>query len=139
MNSPLFLTWGIRIAGAAAILIGGFHLTGPIFEPVIAPTVQALREFNPSVIVPQHCTGWKATHLIAREFPEAFVPNSVGTTMISSSTGVGNREQISLAGLAAGNYLARVYGYSGAANPNYTLTVNVAPTGVTGDRFEEIH
>lgn len=63
-------------------VIGGFHLTGPIFEPVIAPTVQALREFNPSVIVPQHCTGWKATHLIAREFPEAFVPNSVGTTMV---------------------------------------------------------
>lgn len=63
-------------------VIGGFHLTGPIFEPVIAPTVQALREFNPSVIVPQHCTGWKAMHLIAREFPEAFVPNSVGTTMV---------------------------------------------------------
>jgi 7,8-dihydropterin-6-yl-methyl-4-(beta-D-ribofuranosyl)aminobenzene 5'-phosphate synthase len=63
-------------------VIGGFHLTGPIFEPIIAPTVQALKEFNPSVIVPQHCTGWKATHLIAREFPEAFIPNSVGTTMV---------------------------------------------------------
>jgi 7,8-dihydropterin-6-yl-methyl-4-(beta-D-ribofuranosyl)aminobenzene 5'-phosphate synthase len=63
-------------------VIGGFHLTGPIFEPIIGPTVQALREFNPSVIVPQHCTGWRATHLIAREFPQAFTPNSVGTTMI---------------------------------------------------------
>jgi len=63
-------------------VIGGFHLTGPIFEPIIAPTVQALKEFGPSVIVPQHCTGWKATHLIAREFPDAFVPNSVGTTMV---------------------------------------------------------
>ena len=66
-------------------VIGGFHLTGPIFEPIIAPTVQALKEFNPSVIVPQHCTGWKATHLIAREFPDAFVPNSVGTTMVIGS------------------------------------------------------
>jgi 7,8-dihydropterin-6-yl-methyl-4-(beta-D-ribofuranosyl)aminobenzene 5'-phosphate synthase len=63
-------------------VIGGFHLTGPIFEPIITPTVEALRQFNPGVIVPQHCTGWKATHLIAREFPEAFVPNSVGTTMV---------------------------------------------------------
>jgi 7,8-dihydropterin-6-yl-methyl-4-(beta-D-ribofuranosyl)aminobenzene 5'-phosphate synthase len=63
-------------------VIGGFHLTGPIFGPILAPTVQALQEFNPSVIVPQHCTGWKATHLIAREFPDAFVPNSVGTTMV---------------------------------------------------------
>lgn len=63
-------------------VIGGFHLTGPIFEPIIVPTVQALREFNPSVIVPEHCTGWKAMQLIAREFPNAFVPNSVGTTMV---------------------------------------------------------
>ena len=63
-------------------VIGGFHLTGPVFEPIIAPTVQALKEFNPSIIVPQHCTGWRATHLIAGEFPDAFVPNSVGTTMV---------------------------------------------------------
>jgi 7,8-dihydropterin-6-yl-methyl-4-(beta-D-ribofuranosyl)aminobenzene 5'-phosphate synthase len=63
-------------------VIGGFHLTGPLFEPVIAPTVQALKQFSPEIIVPQHCTGWKATHLIAREFPEAFIPNSVGTTMV---------------------------------------------------------
>ncbi len=63
-------------------VIGGFHLTGPIFEPIIAPAGSALKEFNPSIIVPQHCTGWKATHLIAREFADAFVPNSVGTTML---------------------------------------------------------
>jgi 7,8-dihydropterin-6-yl-methyl-4-(beta-D-ribofuranosyl)aminobenzene 5'-phosphate synthase len=63
-------------------VIGGFHLTGPSFEPIIVPTLQALKEFSPSVIAPQHCTGWKAAHLIAREFPEAFVPNSVGTTMV---------------------------------------------------------
>jgi 7,8-dihydropterin-6-yl-methyl-4-(beta-D-ribofuranosyl)aminobenzene 5'-phosphate synthase len=63
-------------------VIGGFHLTGPLFEPIIAPTVQALREFNPSIIVPQHCTGWRATHMIAQEFPSAFIPNSVGTTMV---------------------------------------------------------
>lgn len=66
-------------------VIGGFHLTGPTFEPIIAPTIQALKEFQPSVIVPEHCTGWKATHLLAREFPDAFVPNSVGTTMVIGS------------------------------------------------------
>jgi 7,8-dihydropterin-6-yl-methyl-4-(beta-D-ribofuranosyl)aminobenzene 5'-phosphate synthase len=63
-------------------VIGGFHLTGPVFEPIIAPTVQALKEFKPSIIVPQHCTGWRATHLIAQEFPGAFIANSVGTNMI---------------------------------------------------------
>ena len=63
-------------------VIGGFHLTGPAFEPIIDPTIHALKQFNPSVIVPQHCTGWKATHRVAHEFPAAFVPNSVGTTMV---------------------------------------------------------
>jgi 7,8-dihydropterin-6-yl-methyl-4-(beta-D-ribofuranosyl)aminobenzene 5'-phosphate synthase len=32
------------------------------------------------VIVPAHCTGWKATHAIARRLPGAFIQNSVGTT-----------------------------------------------------------
>ena len=63
-------------------IIGGFHLSGPLFEPVIAPTVAALREIAPEMIVPAHCTGWRATHLIAREFPGAFVQNSVGTRFV---------------------------------------------------------
>ena len=60
-------------------VIGGFHLTGALFEPLIPPTVAALKELNPALIVPAHCTGWKATHALARELPQAFVPNSVGT------------------------------------------------------------
>ena len=63
-------------------LIGGFHLTGAVFEPLISPTVAALKEINPALIVPAHCTGWKATHALARELPQAFVPNSVGTRFI---------------------------------------------------------
>jgi len=63
-------------------VIGGFHLTGPVFEPIVAPTIQALKEFNPGIIVPEHCTGWRAMHLIAQDFPDAFVPNSVGTRMV---------------------------------------------------------
>ena len=63
-------------------VIGGFHLTGPLFEPIITPTIQALRDFAPSIIVPQHCTGWRAIHMIARDFPDAFTPNSVGTTLV---------------------------------------------------------
>ena len=70
-----------KLTGVETIyaVIGGFHLTGAIFEPIIAPTVAALKELNPALIVPAHCTGWKATHTIARELPEAFTPNSVGT------------------------------------------------------------
>ncbi len=63
-------------------VIGGFHLSGPLFEPIIAPTVAALKELNPEMIVPAHCTGWKAVHAIARELPQAFVQNSVGTRFV---------------------------------------------------------
>jgi 7,8-dihydropterin-6-yl-methyl-4-(beta-D-ribofuranosyl)aminobenzene 5'-phosphate synthase len=70
---------GVRQIHAA---LGGFHLTGRIFEPRIAPTVEALRQIGPQLIVPAHCTGWKAVHEIARVLPDAFVPNSVGTTFL---------------------------------------------------------
>ena len=63
-------------------VIGGLHLTGALFDRIIPPTIAALKAFNPALIVPAHCTGWKATHAIARELPEAFVPNSVGTRFI---------------------------------------------------------
>jgi 7,8-dihydropterin-6-yl-methyl-4-(beta-D-ribofuranosyl)aminobenzene 5'-phosphate synthase len=63
-------------------LLGGFHLTGRLFEPRIAPTIEALRALAPRLIVPSHCTGWRATHEIARALPDAFVPNSVGTTFV---------------------------------------------------------
>jgi 7,8-dihydropterin-6-yl-methyl-4-(beta-D-ribofuranosyl)aminobenzene 5'-phosphate synthase len=63
-------------------VIGGFHLTGKIFEPLIPPTIQALKEINPKIIVPEHCTGWRAIHEIAGEFPAAFIANSVGTRYV---------------------------------------------------------
>ena len=60
-------------------LIGGFHLSGPAFEPIIDPTCDALAGFAPDVLVPAHCTGWRATHALAGRFPDAFIQNSVGT------------------------------------------------------------
>ncbi|MGI9015804.1 MAG: MBL fold metallo-hydrolase [Euzebya sp.] len=70
-----------RLTGVDQIyaIIGGFHLNGPIFEPLIPFVCAAFRDFAPAVIVPTHCTGWAAIHALAREFPDAFVPNSVGT------------------------------------------------------------
>lgn len=61
-------------------IMGGFHLTGGIFEPIIDPTVEALTELNPRWIIPTHCTGWKAVRKFQEEFPEQFIQNSVGTT-----------------------------------------------------------
>ena len=60
-------------------VIGGFHLTGPLFEPLIEPTCDGLEQFAPDHLVPSHCTGWKAMHALAARFPEAFIQNTVGT------------------------------------------------------------
>jgi 7,8-dihydropterin-6-yl-methyl-4-(beta-D-ribofuranosyl)aminobenzene 5'-phosphate synthase len=64
-----------------AAVIGGFHLSGPMFEPIIEPTVQAFDELLPGLLMPAHCTGWRAVHLFARRYPDAFVPCAVGTTI----------------------------------------------------------
>ncbi len=62
-------------------VIGGFHLSGSFFEPIIPSTVDALAKLNPDVIVPGHCTGWKAIHTIAQVLPEAYVQTCVGTRL----------------------------------------------------------
>jgi 7,8-dihydropterin-6-yl-methyl-4-(beta-D-ribofuranosyl)aminobenzene 5'-phosphate synthase len=61
-------------------LIGGLHLSGPAFEPVIGPTVAALGELAPALVVPGHCTGWRAQHALAAALPDAWVQGSSGTT-----------------------------------------------------------
>jgi 7,8-dihydropterin-6-yl-methyl-4-(beta-D-ribofuranosyl)aminobenzene 5'-phosphate synthase len=66
---------------AVAAVIGGFHLSGPMFEPIIEPTVDALADLSPELLVPAHCTGWRAVHRLAARFPDAFVMSTVGTTI----------------------------------------------------------
>jgi 7,8-dihydropterin-6-yl-methyl-4-(beta-D-ribofuranosyl)aminobenzene 5'-phosphate synthase len=67
-------------------VIGGFHLSGPAFEKIIAPTCEALAAFAPDHLVPSHCTGWRATQAIATRFPEAFIQPSVGTRFEFAAT-----------------------------------------------------
>lgn len=61
-------------------LIGGFHLGDPTSEPVIGPTVAALHELDPSLIVAGHCTGWRAQHALAAPSPSAWLPSSAGSS-----------------------------------------------------------
>ncbi len=63
-------------------ILGGFHLSGAFFEPIIGPTIDALRGFTPAAVVPAHCTGYKAQMALAAAFPEAYVHNAVGTTYL---------------------------------------------------------
>jgi 7,8-dihydropterin-6-yl-methyl-4-(beta-D-ribofuranosyl)aminobenzene 5'-phosphate synthase len=59
-------------------ILGGFHLAGKEFEKRIEPTIEELKDINPELIVPSHCTGWRALISIAQTFPNAFASNSVG-------------------------------------------------------------
>jgi 7,8-dihydropterin-6-yl-methyl-4-(beta-D-ribofuranosyl)aminobenzene 5'-phosphate synthase len=72
-----------RLTGidAVAAVIGGFHLSGPMFEPIIGPTVEAFADLSPGLLMPAHCTGWRAVHQFATRFPDSFVPSAVGTTI----------------------------------------------------------
>lgn len=63
-------------------VIGGFHLNGPLFEPIIPATIAALQQLHPHYLVPGHCTGWVATHQLARAMPDAFIATSVGTSFL---------------------------------------------------------
>jgi 7,8-dihydropterin-6-yl-methyl-4-(beta-D-ribofuranosyl)aminobenzene 5'-phosphate synthase len=71
-----------KITGISKIhaIVGGFHLGGPAFEPNIPETVESLAALDPGVLVPAHCTGYKATHALAARLPDAFHQSSVLTT-----------------------------------------------------------
>jgi 7,8-dihydropterin-6-yl-methyl-4-(beta-D-ribofuranosyl)aminobenzene 5'-phosphate synthase len=70
-----------KITGVERIhtVLGGFHLSGPLFEPIIEETIGELQKMAPKVIVPMHCTGWNAVNRFAQAFPDSFVLNSVGS------------------------------------------------------------
>jgi len=74
------INYAKQVTGVEAVyaVMGGFHLAGRGFESKIAPTLAELARINPVLIAPMHCTGWRAIAVIHREFPDAFVWNSVG-------------------------------------------------------------
>jgi len=72
----------MRLTGVAELhaLMGGLHLGGPAFEPIIPPTIDALSRMAPSLVVPGHCTGWRAQHALANALPDAWVAASSGSS-----------------------------------------------------------
>jgi 7,8-dihydropterin-6-yl-methyl-4-(beta-D-ribofuranosyl)aminobenzene 5'-phosphate synthase len=77
------LRYSQKLTGVEKIhgVAGGFHLSGAFYEQIIPPTVDALEAIAPDVIMPGHCTGWKAIHTIAQRLPAAYVPTCVGTRL----------------------------------------------------------
>jgi 7,8-dihydropterin-6-yl-methyl-4-(beta-D-ribofuranosyl)aminobenzene 5'-phosphate synthase len=66
-------------------VIGGFHLNGPLFEPAVGETIEALREIAPRYIVPTHCTGRNSIRRIEEAMPESFILNMSGTRLTFSA------------------------------------------------------
>jgi 7,8-dihydropterin-6-yl-methyl-4-(beta-D-ribofuranosyl)aminobenzene 5'-phosphate synthase len=65
-------------------VLGGFHLSGPVFEKIYDQTVAEFKKINPEVLIPMHCTGWKAILRLQKEFPSSFSLNSVGSKVTLS-------------------------------------------------------
>jgi 7,8-dihydropterin-6-yl-methyl-4-(beta-D-ribofuranosyl)aminobenzene 5'-phosphate synthase len=61
-------------------LVGGLHLGGRAFEPIIGRTVEALTQMAPGLLMPGHCTGWRAQHALAAALPDAWVAGSSGSS-----------------------------------------------------------
>jgi transposase len=57
--------------------VGGFHLSGEN-EMIIPETVRDLAGFDLPLLVPAHCTGWRAVAELERAFGERVVPAAVG-------------------------------------------------------------
>ncbi|MEN6330835.1 MAG: MBL fold metallo-hydrolase [Smithella sp.] len=63
------------------VVMGGFHLSGAIFEPIIDRTAEELKKLDPRYVIPAHCTGRKAIMKIEREMPGRFILNMSGTKL----------------------------------------------------------
>jgi 7,8-dihydropterin-6-yl-methyl-4-(beta-D-ribofuranosyl)aminobenzene 5'-phosphate synthase len=60
-------------------VMGGFHLSGPGPESIIAETVNAIQSFGLKYIIPGHCTGWRAVSALAAVCSDdVLVPCAVG-------------------------------------------------------------
>ncbi len=74
------VSYAKHLTGVSEIyaIIGGFHLASTEFENIIQKTIKDLKNTAPKLIVPSHCTGWRAICAIAEAMRDAFVWNSVG-------------------------------------------------------------
>jgi 7,8-dihydropterin-6-yl-methyl-4-(beta-D-ribofuranosyl)aminobenzene 5'-phosphate synthase len=69
-----------RISGVDRVwaILGGFHL-GRAKDEEIQRTIDEIIRIRPTMIVPSHCTGFKAISQFARQMPDEFVLGVVGT------------------------------------------------------------
>ena len=78
------VNYAVEITGINRVfaVMGGFHLSGRTPDSVIQQTIDGLKKFKPEVIIPVHCTGFRAQCRFAGEFGEAYQLNSVGSRIV---------------------------------------------------------
>ena len=63
-------------------VLGGFHLSGSVFEKTIEATVREMKKLKPDYIIPLHCTGWLAIKEFSQMMPDQFFLNTIGTSYL---------------------------------------------------------
>ncbi len=79
------INYAKKLGGTEKIhaVLGGFHLSGALYEDAIEPTIRALQDdVDHDYIIPCHCTGWKAINTIIQRMPQKFIQPSVGTKFV---------------------------------------------------------
>lgn len=62
-------------------VLGGFHLARAN-EQEIEQTVEFIKSLKPALVVPSHCTGFKAIRRFAQAMPDEFIEGVVGATYL---------------------------------------------------------
>ncbi len=62
-------------------VIGGFHLARAS-DDEIERTIAYLQRIEPRLVIPSHCTGFRAISRFAQEMPDEFIEGVVGTTYL---------------------------------------------------------
>ncbi len=62
-------------------IVGGFHLAKATDEEIRC-TIEDIKKLKPRLLVPAHCTGFKAMSQIVREMPDEFALGLVGATFL---------------------------------------------------------
>ena len=70
----------MAVAGTNKVhaVLGGFHLA-PHKDEYVRETVMALKEINPDLVIPMHCTGEAFQEIAAKEMPGKYVRSYTGT------------------------------------------------------------
>jgi 7,8-dihydropterin-6-yl-methyl-4-(beta-D-ribofuranosyl)aminobenzene 5'-phosphate synthase len=62
-------------------VVGGYHLADAEKDQ-IQYTINDVKALNPKVMIPGHCTGWRAKYKIEEEMSGILVPSFVGNNIV---------------------------------------------------------